>query len=126
MSQFIEKELSYKVMGLYFRVHSSLSPGLLESAYKAALAVELRYCGIPFEKEKEYPVYYRKQLIGSYYADLVVDNGIILELKAVSKFDGTMKAQIINYLKISGIKIGYLVNFRNKDVEHERFINFIL
>ena len=125
MGQFIEKELSYKVMGLCFMVHSSLGPGLLESAYKRALAVELRYCCIPFEKEKEYSVYYRKQLIGKYYADLVVDNRIILELKAVSRFDGMMKALLINYLKISGIKVGYLVNFRNKDVEHERFINFI-
>ena len=126
MGQFIEKELSYKVIELCFRVHSSLGPGLLESAYKTALAIELRYCGLPFEKEKEYPVYYRKQLIGKYYADLVVDNRIILELKAVSRFDGTMKAQLINYLKISGIKVGYLVNFRNKDVDHERFINFVL
>ena len=70
-------------------------------AYQAALAVELKYCGIPFEKEKEYPVFYRKQIIGKYFADLVIDNRIILELKAVKKIDSTMEAQLINYLKIS-------------------------
>ena len=61
---------------------------------------------------------------GKYYADLVVDNRIILELKAVKKFDGSMEAQIINYLRISGIKVGYLVNFRNEKVESKRYINW--
>ena len=124
MSQLIEKELSYRVMELCYRVHNHMGAGLLESAYEAAMAVELEYSGIAFEKEKEYPVYYRNQLISKYYADLVVDNRIIPELKAVKKFDGSMEAQIINYLKISGIKVGYLINFRNEKVESKRYINW--
>jgi len=124
MSQLFEKELSYRVMKLCYRVHNSLGAGLLESAYNAAMVVELEYSGIPFEKEKEYPVYYRNRQISKYYADLVVDNRIILELKAVKKFDGSMEAQIINYLKISGIKVGYLINFRNEKVESKRYINW--
>ncbi len=125
MGQLIEKELSYRVMELCYRVHNHLGSGLLESAYKSAMAIELEYSGIPFEKEKEYPVYYRDQLISKYYADLVVDNKIILELKAVKKFDGSMQAQILNYLKISGIAVGYLINFRNEKVESKRYINWV-
>ena len=124
MSQLFEKNLSYRVMELCFRVHNSLRAGLLESAYKAAMAVELEYSGIPFEIEKEYPVFYRGQEISNYYADLVVDNRIILELKAVKRFSSSMEAQIINYLKISGIKVGYLVNFRNEKVESKWYINW--
>ncbi len=124
MVQIIEKELSYRVMELCYRVHGHLGAGLLESAYKAALVVELEYSGIPFENEKEYPVYYRKRLIGKYYADLVINGKIILELKAVKKFNSTMEAQIINYLKISGIHVGYLINFRNEKVESKRYINW--
>ncbi len=114
MGQLIEKELSYKVIELCYRVHNHLGSGLLESAYKAAMVVELEYSDIPFEKEKEYPVYYRDQLISKYYADLVVDNRIILELKAVKRFDASMQAQIIN-LGESNIA-QYISSIRNPDM----------
>ncbi len=121
-TKLFKKELSDKVLGMVFSVHNILGPGLLESANEGAIVVELKNSGIPFSRQKVYPVYYKGELVGGYIADIVVDNSIILELKAVKRFNPCMKAQLINYLKISGIPIGYLVNFHNTSVEWKRFI----
>ena len=72
--------------------------------------------------QKVYPVYYKGKLVGGYIADIVVDNSIILELKAVKSLNECMEAQLINYLKISGIPVGYLVNFYNTCVKFKRFV----
>ena len=117
-----KKELSDKVLGMIFSVHNILGPGLVESAYEGAMAIELNHSGIPFARQKVYPVYYKGELAGGYVADMVIDNSIILELKSVKTFNPCMEAQTINYLKISGIPIGYLVNFYNTRVEWKRFI----
>jgi len=121
-TKLFKKELSDKVLGMIFSVHNILGPGLLESVYEGAMVVELKNACIPFSRQKVYPVYYKGELVGDYIADIVVDNSIILELKAVKCFNPCMEAQLINYLKISGIPIGYLVNFYNTRVEWKRFI----
>ena len=123
MESFKHKELSYKLLGLAYTVHNILGPGLLEHAYKEALCVELGLAGIPFERERVYTLEYKGSNIGTYFADIVVDNKIILELKSVQEFHPSMGAQTINYLKVSGIEVGYLINFQNSKVEWKRFVN---
>jgi len=120
MSKLLHKELSDTVMGGVFRVHNQLGPGLLESAYEGALIIELKNRGLNVERQVVYPLYYLGELAGAYVADLVVDGKIILELKSVKELTGTMEAQLINYLRLSKVPVGYLVNFRNERVEWKR------
>lgn len=118
----VHGELSYEVLGAVFAVHNALGPGLLESAYEGALVIELNYRGIAHERQRVYPVYYRGELAGAYVADLVVEDRIILELKSVKELSGTMEAQLLNYLRLSGAPVGYLLNFCNAKVEWRRFV----
>jgi GxxExxY protein len=123
LKEIYKKELSDKVLGMIFNVHNSLGPGLMESAYEEAMAIELEYYSIPYSRQKACKLYHRDKLIKCYISDIIIDNTIILELKSVKDYDNSMYAQIINYLKISGLPIGYLVNFRNQSVTWRRFIN---
>ncbi len=123
MSKLIHEELSNKVVGAALTVHKVLGPGLLESAYEGALAVELNYLGIPYERQRVFPLVYRGEYIGVYIADLVVDNTIILELKSVNRIAEVMEGQCINYLILSRLPIAYLMNFHNLRLEWRRFIN---
>ncbi|MDC7221649.1 MAG: GxxExxY protein [Spirochaetales bacterium] len=115
------QELSDRIVPALCRVHRLQGPGLLENVYEQALSVELSHLGIPHVCQQAYPVYYRKKKVGEYFADLVVDNKIILELKSVTKLNYSMEAQLLNYLGISGLRVGYLVNFRNVSLQRKRF-----
>ena len=123
MAHFIFKKLSYLLLKLAFSVHNLLGPGLLESAYEGAFCVELSQAGISYERQKVYPLYYKGEYIGAYIADLVVNDRIIVELKSVSKLNTVMEAQLLNYLKLSKLKVGYLMNFNSVRLEWKRFIN---
>ena len=121
-SKVICKELSEAVIGAAFAVHNILGPGLLESAYEGAMAVELTYRGLPFQRQVVYPLQYRGEYCGAYIADLVVAGKILLELKSVKVLSPVMEAQVINYLRLSGIPVGYLINFHGFRVEWKRFV----
>jgi len=123
MSYLIHKELSNKILGLAFNVQNTLGPGLLEHAYEGAFCVELIQAGIFHERQKVFPLTYKGEYIGAYFADIVVDNTIILEIKAVKQLTNIMNAQVINYLKLSGLPVGYLINFNSIRLEWRRFIN---
>jgi GxxExxY protein len=123
MITIIHKELGYQMLGLAYKVHNTLGPGLMERAYEEAMCIELRRFGIPFEQQKVYTVYYEGEKIGNYTADLVVDNKVILELKSVWEIHPTMQAQLINYLKISKLSVGYHINFHHKKTEWIRCLN---
>jgi GxxExxY protein len=123
MSKLIHAEISNKVLSAAFTVHSAMGPGLLEAAYEGAMIVELAYNGIPFERQKVYPLEYRGEYIGVYIADIVVENTIIIELKAVARLSEVMEAQLLNYLKISKLPVGYLFNFYNTSLSWRRLVN---
>jgi len=123
MEKLVHKELGYKLLGFAYAVHNALGPGLLEHAYQEALCIELRLAGLRHERQKVYDLRYKGENVGTYFADIVVDGKIILELKSVLEFHPSMEAQIINYLKVSKIQVGYLINFHNKKVEWRRFVN---
>ena len=123
MAHIIHKELSEKVLGAAFTVHNALGPGLLESAYQGAICVELKYQGLRVEQERIFPLQYRGEYVGAYIADIVVENTIILELKSVKALNEVMEAQLINYLRLSGLPIGYLINFSGPRAEWRSFVN---
>ena len=105
-------DLSHRVIGCAIEVHRALGPGLLESAYEQCLAHELSRNGIRFELQYPQPVEYKGlELDCGYRIDLLVEGELILELKSVSKVAGVHDAQLLTYMKLSGIKTGLLINF---------------
>jgi GxxExxY protein len=105
-------QLSSKIIGSAIEVHKVLGPGLLESSYQKCLCHELRLRGIPFEYEKPLPLVYKgEKLDCGYQMDLVVEHAIIVELKSCEKIKPIHKAQLLTYLKLSGLKLGLLLNF---------------
>ena len=106
------EELSGKILGAAIEVHRELGPGLLESTYEECLGYELNHCGIPFQRQWELPVKYKgQQLNCGYRIDILVDHKIVLELKSVEALLPIHDAQLMTYLKLSGCKLGLLMNF---------------
>ncbi len=107
-----ENELSEKVIGLCIEIHNTLGPGLFESVYEEVLCYELQKNNIPFQRQVDIPVIYDnlKMDIG-FRADIIVDNCLILELKSVENISAVHKKQVITYLKLTGLKLGLLLNF---------------
>lgn len=106
--------LAERVIGLAIEVHRALGPGLLESVYEAAISIELEDAGLKFERQKSLAVIYKGQVIGDFRADLVVENALLLELKSAERHDPLFEAQLLTYLKISGIRLGLLLNFNSR------------
>ena len=105
-------DLTGKVIGAAIEVHRILGPGLLESAYEECLCHELRLRKLPFERQKELPVEYKGvKLDCGYRLDIVVANRLIVELKACDSLKPIHEAQLLTYLKLTGIKVGLLINF---------------
>lgn len=122
MTEVILKELSYQVISAVFEVHNVLGSGFLEKVYERALVKECNLRNIAVETQKEIKISYKGETIGSYFADILVDSQIIVELKAVPAILPVHEAQLLNYLKTTGIKLGLLVNFGCKKVEYKRMV----
>jgi len=100
------------IIGAAIAVHRELGPGLLESAYEACLIYELRALGLLVEKQKELPVIYKGIVVDcGYRIDLLVEKKVVVELKAVDKLDAVHEAQVLSYLRLSGARVGLLINF---------------
>lgn len=107
-----ENELSEKIIGCAIQVHKSLGPGLLESAYLECLYYELKILGLKVEKQKPLPLIYKEiRLDAGYRLDLLVEDKVVIELKSVEAINDIHIAQVITYLKLSGCKLGLLMNF---------------
>ena len=107
-----EKELTHEIIGAAIEVHRILGPGLLESVYENCLAREFNLRNIPFEIEKPLPVEYKVEFVDcGYRLDFLVDNKVVVELKAVDKIDPVHEAQLLTYLRLTGCKIGLIINF---------------
>ena len=105
------QDLTAKIIESAYRVHNTLGFGFLEAVYQNALLIELLKAELQAEKEKRIQVYYDGQVIGDYVADIIVEDKVILELKSVKELHSVNSAQLVNYLKATGIEIGLLVNF---------------
>ncbi len=119
---FIYKDLTYKIIGCAMEVHKSLGVGFLESVYEAALLIEFKKSNILFESQVEFPVLYKNERIKTFICDLVVDNKVIVELKAVKQITDIDRAQLLNYLKVTNLRIGLLINFGSNSLQYERII----
>ena len=116
------RELSEVVLGSVFKVHKVLGPGLLEAPYHNALFYCLNKAGCRVQGNVPFRVLFDGQVVGEYFADLVVDGKIIIEGKAIRTQDRQHEAQVLNYLCISRVRVGYLVNFQGVSVAWKRFI----
>jgi GxxExxY protein len=123
MSELIYKEEAYEIVGICMEVYNELGPGLLEIIYKDAIEWETDSRFIQYEREKEYPVYYKGHLLRrKFNADFVVYDKIVLEVKAKESLTNEDIAQTINYLKLSGCKLGLLINFGRSKLEVKRLV----
>lgn len=124
MDDLIYKEECYKIVGLLYEVHKNLGRGFSEIVYKDALEFELNESNIPYEREKEYTVKYKNSILKyKFYADFIIHNKIILEIKTVECFNNSHYNQCLNYLKISGNKLAILVNFNLNSLEYKRIVD---
>ncbi len=122
MAEILYKELSYLIVGAAMEVHRILGPGFLEAVYQASLAYELALRQIRFEQYKQLPIAYKSVLVGHYEADFVVEDKIILEIKAVAILNLKHEAQAIHYLTATGWRLALLVNFGAESLEHRRIV----
>ena len=117
------KEESYKIIGAAMEVHKELGAGFLESVYQEAFELELQKQNIPYVREQLLNVFYKGQKLKKRYsADFVCYDKIIVELKALGELNTEHEAQILNYLKTSGLKLGLLFNFGSKSLQYKRLI----
>ncbi len=123
MVELIYKEEAFKIIGAAMEVHKQLGCGFLEAVYQEAFELELKNQSIPFKREQEIELYYKKEkLTKKYRSDFTCFDKIIVELKALSELTSDHEAQILNYLKASNFKLGLLINFGSKSLQYKRFI----
>jgi GxxExxY protein len=116
-------KLTHKIIGCAMQVHTTLGNGFQEVIYQRALAIEMTWQELTFEREKEMPIFYRDQQIGTRRVDFFVEEKVMVELKAVEKLEGVHKAQAINYLEAYHMADGLLINFGNLSLEFKRVYN---
>lgn len=107
-------QVTERIIGCAIEVHKALGPGLLEAMYEEALCLELADTGLSFQRQVAIPAIYKGRKIGEYRLDLVVEEVVIVELKSVERFDPVFEAQILTYLKVTGLKVGLLINFNSR------------
>ncbi len=117
-----EQDLTQKILEASFAVHNTLGAGFLEKVYANALSLELRQMGLACVQEVALKVRYKDVVVGDYSADLVVEKRVLVELKACTGLDSVHEAQILNYLKASGIRVGLLMKFGKPRLEFRRFV----
>ena len=122
MSDMDINDLTYQINGAVFEVNKELGGGFLEKVYENALLAELHARGLKAESQCPVKVRYKGKEVGDYYADIIVEDRIILELKTVESIEKIHEAQLLHYLKATGFKIGLLVNFKHPKAQIKRFI----
>ena len=116
------QELTQRIIGAAFEVHRELGPGFLEKVYETALAREMETRGLLVRPQAEITVHYKGQPVGVYCADILVNDAVICEIKATESLAAAHEAQLLHYLKATGIKVGLLLNFGSKRVQIKRMI----
>ena len=109
--ELLHSDLTENIINAFYEVYNTLGYGFLEKVYENALFYELELRGLKAEKQKPINVHYKKKSVGEYFCDIIVDNKVILELKACKKLDSEHVLQLMNYLKATDIEVGLLLNF---------------
>lgn len=121
---YYKKDQNYQIVGICMEVHRLLGPGLLEIVYKDALEIEFKTNNIPYHREKEFSIEYKGVILPhKFYADFIVYEDIILEVKSVREISNDHLAQTLNYMKLADTPVGIIANFQNKSLVHKRLIN---
>jgi len=123
MEEYKYKDITGKVIGAAMQVHKTLGNGFQEVIYQRALAIEMPYFDLNYEREFEMPIFYRNTQIGTRRVDFLVEDKISVELKAIIKLEDVHLAQAINYLEAYNIEVGLLINFGSKSLEFKRLLN---
>ena len=110
-SEMLHHQLTEKIIGVFYEVYNELGDGFLESIYETAMVITLRNKGLKVAQQLEVPVWFRGQQIGLFFADLLVEGVVIVELKAVRSIDPSHEAQLLHYLRSTEIELGLLLNF---------------
>jgi GxxExxY protein len=119
----VYEELTEKILKACFEVSNELGSGFLESVYEKALLMVLLGMGLKVQSQVPLKVMFRGLAVGEFYPDIIVENKVLLELKAVKALAPEHSAQVINYLKATGMEVGFLINFGNAKLEYRRFGN---
>ncbi|ESU29365.1 hypothetical protein FLJC2902T_07620 [Flavobacterium limnosediminis JC2902] len=120
---FYKQDENYKIIGICMEVHRILGSGLLEIVYKDALELEFKENNIPFEREKEFTIEYKGVVLPhKFYADFVVYDEIILEIKSSKEIANEHIAQTLNYMKLADSQLGIIANFQGKSLQHKRLV----
>ena len=116
------KELSYKIIGIAMEVHRELGPGFLEKVYENSMMLLLKEKGIEAKQQYPIPVHFKGTKIGEYFADILMDDKVILELKTVDKITNLFRAKAIHYLKATEKKLAIIINFKSESLQYERIV----
>jgi len=116
------RDLTEKIIGAAFEVHRELGQGFLEKVYETALLRELEQRGVRAISQAEITVHYKGHSVGVYYADILVDDSVICEIKAVDAISSAHEAQLLHYLKATGTKVGLLLNFGSRRLQVKRMV----
>lgn len=116
-------DITHKIIGCAMQVHNTLGNGFQEVIYQRALAIEMRFAELSFQREMEMPIFYREEQIGTRRVDFFVEDCVMVELKAKEKIEDVHKAQAINYLEAYNIADGLLINFGGLSLEFKRLYN---
>jgi GxxExxY protein len=122
MTKLQSEEVTYEIIGAAMRVHNELGPGLREKPYENALAIELRNCGFSVATQKAYPIYYHHDIVGDCIPDITVDQQVLIDAKSVDAIGENESAQMLNYLRISKLEIGLVINFKPSKLDWKRLV----
>jgi len=122
--KYLHEDLTEKIISAFYKVYNTLGYGFLEKVYENALLVELKKLNLQYEQQKPIKVYYDCNIVGDYFADIVVEDKVILELKTTERLCEQHEYQLLNYLKATDIEVGLLINFgKNPEVSRKIFTN---
>jgi len=122
VSELLYKDLTYAIIGAAMEVHRVLGSGFLESVYEEALAHEFDLRGISYDRQAQLAVRYKDIVAGEFRADFLIEGKVVVELKAIKALSSVEEAQLLNYLKGTGYRVGLLLNFGGSSLEHKRRI----
>ena len=121
--QLIYSEITGPVIGAAMEVHKILGPGFLESVYEEAFAIELDLRNISYKRQYPIDIFYKEKLAKHFVCDFIIEDVVLVELKALSQLGDIEKAQVLNYLKATKLPVGLLLNFGAQSLEYKRFVN---
>lgn len=122
MVELLEKDLVFKIVGCAMKVHTAIGYGLREKTYEPALCMEFEHEGLTFSQQSSYPVFYRNRKIDDYIPDLEVEGRVLVDVKTIENITDVERGQMMNYLRVSGRKVGLIINFKNSSLTWERIV----